>query len=271
MYLQQRDAGAISLDPYYTSGGATSYGYRPSDESDDSASGSRSSENNGPRASALLHFGMHGTSEWLPGSPLGTTATSWPDVLLGDSVNAYLYACNNPSESILAKRRGFATISSHNVPPYSRAGLYKELVAIRDLLNEYRNEARSEGRPEGLAEPGSAPGAMGGIQGIPLLAQALSKAGLFLDLPFSPALPEITAADADAILSLLPSTTTTTSPVRNTPPPFPSHPLAIERYQRDPLSFLADFRAYSERLYVYLGELEGRLFSEGLHVVGEAA
>ena len=34
----------------------------------------------------------------------------------------YVYACNNPSESIIAKRRGYGTIVSHNVPPYGRAG-----------------------------------------------------------------------------------------------------------------------------------------------------
>ena len=70
----------------------------------------------------MLHFGMHGTVEWLPGSPLGNTGLSWSDVLLGEVPNVYVYAANNPSESIIAKRRGYGTIVSHNVPPYGRAG-----------------------------------------------------------------------------------------------------------------------------------------------------
>ena len=45
---------------------------------------------------------------------------SWSDVLLGPLPNIYVYACNNPSETIVAKRRGYATIISHNVPPYGR-------------------------------------------------------------------------------------------------------------------------------------------------------
>ena len=45
---------------------------------------------------------------------------SWSDVLLGSLPNIYVYACNNPSETIVAKRRGYATIVSHNVPPYGR-------------------------------------------------------------------------------------------------------------------------------------------------------
>jgi magnesium chelatase subunit H len=92
------------------------------------------------KADAIVHFGMHGTVEWLPGSPLGNTGYSWSDILLGDLPNLYIYAANNPSESILAKRRGYGVLISHNVPPYGRAGLYKELMALRDLIAEYRED-----------------------------------------------------------------------------------------------------------------------------------
>ncbi|MEH2380719.1 MAG: magnesium chelatase subunit H [Nostoc sp.] len=92
------------------------------------------------QADALVHFGMHGTVEWLPGSPLGNTGYSWSDILLGNLPNLYIYAANNPSESMLAKRRGYGVLISHNVPPYGRAGLYKELVALRDLISEYRED-----------------------------------------------------------------------------------------------------------------------------------
>ncbi len=92
------------------------------------------------QANALIHFGMHGTVEWLPGAPLGNTGYSWPDILLGDLPNLYIYAANNPSESILAKRRGYGVMISHNVPPYGRAGLYKDLVALRELIQEYRED-----------------------------------------------------------------------------------------------------------------------------------
>jgi magnesium chelatase subunit H len=92
------------------------------------------------QANAVVHFGMHGTVEWLPGSPLGNTGYSWSDVLLGNLPNLYVYACNNPSESILAKRRGYGVLISHNVPPYGRAGLYKELMELRELIAEYRED-----------------------------------------------------------------------------------------------------------------------------------
>ena len=37
------------------------------------------------QADAIVHFGMHGTVEWLPGSPLGNTSYSWSDILLVNS------------------------------------------------------------------------------------------------------------------------------------------------------------------------------------------
>ncbi|MDM7954152.1 MAG: cobaltochelatase subunit CobN [Cyanobium sp. CZS 25K] len=105
----------------------------------------------GFKADAVLHFGMHGTVEWLPGSPLGNTGYSWPDLLLGHLPHLYVYAANNPSESMLAKRRGYGVIVSHNVPPYGRAGLYRELIALRDLIAEYREDPeRNEALREGI-------------------------------------------------------------------------------------------------------------------------
>eukprot|EP00884_Botryococcus_braunii_P009534 jgi/Botrbrau1/18582/Bobra.0367s0024.1 len=113
----------------------------------------------GYAAHAVLHFGMHGTVEWLPGAPLGNSGFSWSDVLLGNLPNVYIYACNNPSESIIAKRRGYGTIVSHNVPPYGRAGLYKQLAEVKNLLAEYRedpdkNEALRVPIVEGLISAG---------------------------------------------------------------------------------------------------------------------
>jgi hypothetical protein len=55
-------------------------------------------------------------------------------VLLGPLPNVYLYAANNPSESIVAKRRGYGTIVSHNVPPYGRAGACCAAVHLRVRL-----------------------------------------------------------------------------------------------------------------------------------------
>lgn len=171
----------------------------------------------GFQADALVHFGMHGTVEWLPGSPLGNTGYSWSDILLGNLPHLYLYAANNPSESMLAKRRGYGVLISHNVPPYGRAGLYKELLTLRDLIAEYREDPAKNS----------------------LLKQAILKAivdsGLEADCPFIAARQlgiEFTAENAGLFSNevLLP---------------------------------------YLATLTTYLQVLEQRLFSSGLHVLGQ--
>lgn len=149
-------------------------------------------------ADALVHFGMHGTFEWLPGAPLGNTGESWPDFLVGNLPNLYIYAANNPSESVLAKRRGYGVLVSHNVPAYGRAGLYKELAQIKELLEEYR----------------AAPGENQPLEAV--IEQKVKAAGLDTDCP-----------------------------------PTDS------------------FDTYSAQLHLYLQTLENRLFSSGLHVLGQ--
>jgi magnesium chelatase subunit H len=49
-------------------------------------------------AHAVLHFGTHGALEFMPGKQTGLDGDSWPDRLIGDLPNIYLYAANNPSE-----------------------------------------------------------------------------------------------------------------------------------------------------------------------------
>ena len=99
------------------------------------------------RADAVLHFGTHGALEFMPGKQSGMSATCWPDRLIGDLPNFYLYASNNPSEGTIAKRRAAATLISYLTPPVAQAGLYKGLVDLKDVLERYRSlepEAQNE-------------------------------------------------------------------------------------------------------------------------------
>jgi magnesium chelatase subunit H len=97
-------------------------------------------------ADAVVHMGMHGTAEWMPGVQLGVTDQCWPDQLLGTLPNFYVYPINNPAEANIAKRRGYATIVGHAIPPYGRAGLYKELQVLKDLLEEVREQTSDSRR-----------------------------------------------------------------------------------------------------------------------------
>ena len=90
-------------------------------------------------ANAVLHFGTHGALEFMPGKQSGMSAMCWPDRLIGDLPNFYLYASNNPSEGTIAKRRAAATLISYLTPPVAQAGLYKGLVDLKASLERYRS------------------------------------------------------------------------------------------------------------------------------------
>lgn len=90
----------------------------------------------GFKADAIIHVGMHGTAEWMPGLQTALTADCWPDRLLGALPHLYLYPLNNPAEAAVARRRGYATVISHAIPPYARAGLYKQLAQARARLDD---------------------------------------------------------------------------------------------------------------------------------------
>lgn len=90
------------------------------------------------KADVLLHFGMHGALEFMPGKQAGPGPTCWPDRLIGNMPNVYLYAANNPSEATLAKRRSNAVTITHLTPPLASAGLYKGLIDLKDSLSRWR-------------------------------------------------------------------------------------------------------------------------------------
>jgi magnesium chelatase subunit H len=92
-------------------------------------------------AHAVLHFGTHGALEFMPGKQTGLSESCWPDRLIGDLPNLYLYASNNPSEGAIAKRRAGATLVSYLTPPVANAGLYRGLIDLKATLDRYRQSA----------------------------------------------------------------------------------------------------------------------------------
>ena len=93
----------------------------------------------GFKADAVLHFGTHGALEFMPGKQSGMSAECWPDRLIGDLPNFYLYAANNPSEGTVAKRRSGATLVSYLTPPMAQAGLYNDLADLQASIDRWRS------------------------------------------------------------------------------------------------------------------------------------
>jgi magnesium chelatase subunit H len=114
---------------------------------------------------------------------------------------------------------GYGTIVSYNVPPYGRAGLYRQTAELRSLLTEYREDPVSN--DAALRAP---------------IFDLVASAGLDADCPYvdpaTGAARRVTSEDG-------------------------AEGVTAEAFQ-----------AYTSELYAYLGVLENRLFSEGLHVLG---
>ncbi|MBD2145226.1 magnesium chelatase subunit H [Sphaerospermopsis sp. FACHB-1194] len=89
-------------------------------------------------ADAVLHFGTHGSLEFMPGKQMGMSGDCYPDQLIGTIPNLYYYAANNPSEATIAKRRSYAETISYLTPPAENAGLYKGLKELSELIGSYQ-------------------------------------------------------------------------------------------------------------------------------------
>jgi magnesium chelatase subunit H len=90
------------------------------------------------QADAVLHFGTHGSLEFMPGKQMGMSGDCYPDNLIGSIPNLYYYAANNPSEATIAKRRSYAETISYLTPPAENAGLYKGLKELSELIASYQ-------------------------------------------------------------------------------------------------------------------------------------
>jgi len=129
------------------------------------------------KADAVLHFGTHGSLEFMPGKQMGMSETCYPDSLIGGLPNLYYYAANNPSEATIAKRRGYASTISYLTPPAENAGLYKGLKELGELVGSYQ-QLRESGR---------------GIQIVNAIVETSKKCNLDEDVK----LPEKDASELD--------------------------------------------------------------------------
>eukprot|EP00930_Biecheleria_cincta_P083275 TRINITY_DN72881_c0_g1_i1.p1 TRINITY_DN72881_c0_g1~~TRINITY_DN72881_c0_g1_i1.p1 ORF type:complete len:1488 (-),score=365.15 TRINITY_DN72881_c0_g1_i1:600-5000(-) len=98
------------------------------------------------KADACLHFGTHGSLEFMPGKQVGMSGGCYPDRLISVLPNLYYYAANNPSEATIAKRRSYASTISYLTPPAENAGLYKGLQELAELVKSYQGLRENEQR-----------------------------------------------------------------------------------------------------------------------------
>ncbi len=88
-------------------------------------------------ADALIHFGTHGTEFLLPGRGVGLGPEDWSDVVIGALPNLTLWAINNLGESSPARRRAYAVLIDHLVPPSLPARLSDELLSLQEEVRKW--------------------------------------------------------------------------------------------------------------------------------------
>jgi len=88
-------------------------------------------------ADAIIHFGTHGTQEWLPGSEVGLWRYDYPSIMVNETPVVYPYIMDNVGEGTQAKRRGNAVIIDHLTPPIVEAGLYGDLATMQEKTGNY--------------------------------------------------------------------------------------------------------------------------------------
>lgn len=93
--------------------------------------------NNVYDADAMIHFGTHGTQEWLPGKEAGLWKYDYPSIMVNETPVIYPYIMDNVGEGTQAKRRGNAVIIDHLTPPIIEAGLYGDLATMDEKIQDY--------------------------------------------------------------------------------------------------------------------------------------
>jgi len=105
------------------------------------------------KADAMIHFGTHGTLEFLPGKQVALSENCFPDIFISNLPHLYFYTCSNPSEAMIAKRRTYAALVDYMTPPMIVSDLYGNFAELEtDIHNYYHFKEQSPARAKTLKE-----------------------------------------------------------------------------------------------------------------------
>lgn len=94
------------------------------------------------QADAMVHFGTHGSLEFTPQKQVALSDNDWPDRLVGTIPHFYYYTIGNVGESMMAKRRTYATVISYLTPPFMES---KTRTQFNDLQHKIQDYYKTEG------------------------------------------------------------------------------------------------------------------------------
>jgi cobaltochelatase CobN len=88
------------------------------------------------QSDAVIHFGRHGTLEWLPGNARGLRTSDAMPQLLGGLPNVNYYIMDGGGEALQARRRGHAVLVSHLTPLLLPAGLEAKFEPLHKVAHQ---------------------------------------------------------------------------------------------------------------------------------------
>jgi cobaltochelatase CobN len=97
------------------------------------------------QADAMIHFGTHGSLEFIPGKQVALSSADWTDVLTGELPHFYYYTIADVGEGIIAKRRSYATTVTHLSPPFIETDLRDKVNDLQQMIRQYlESDKKSE-------------------------------------------------------------------------------------------------------------------------------
>lgn len=89
------------------------------------------------QADAMLHFGTHGSLEFTPQKQVALGSYDWPDRLVGSVPHFYYYTIGNIGESMMAKRRSYATTISYLTPAFMESDTRSLFKTLQDKIQAF--------------------------------------------------------------------------------------------------------------------------------------
>ncbi|WP_373697946.1 cobaltochelatase subunit CobN [Porphyromonas loveana] len=89
------------------------------------------------KADVLMHFGTHGSLEFIPGKQIALSSEDWTDRLVNDLPHIYYYTIANVGEGMIAKRRSYAATVSYLAPPFIETRMRGQVSEFLNLTDRY--------------------------------------------------------------------------------------------------------------------------------------
>ena len=88
-------------------------------------------------ADALMHFGTHGSLEFTPRKQVALSSSDWGEALVAPLPHFYYYTIGNVGESMMAKRRSYASVVSYITPPFDESRTRHIFTELQQAIEKY--------------------------------------------------------------------------------------------------------------------------------------